>query len=147
MKPSPSDPPVRASAARSSESVTPFPSSPPSFVLHPPNLFFHTPLLARCSSLPHPEPKKKNKTILNILKGRAWSILFHSHSNHVNHVNHHMTGRGDIFGDEADQLWDRLVSYKTSGFLLGASVDSSNETTCERVGLVSNHAYSVMDLR
>ena len=58
-----------------------------------------------------------------------------------------MTGRGDIFGDEADQLWDRLVSYKTSGFLLGASVDSSNETTCERVGLVSNHAYSVMDLR
>ena len=44
-------------------------------------------------------------------------------------------------------MWDRLVSYKTSGFLLGASVDSSNETTCERVGLVSNHAYSVMDLR
>lgn len=37
--------------------------------------------------------------------------------------------------------------YKRSGFLMGASVDSSDESTCERVGLVSNHAYSILDLR
>eukprot|EP00729_Bicosta_minor_P007120 gene7120-2897_t len=57
------------------------------------------------------------------------------------------TGLGDIFGDEADKLWERLISYKRSGFLMGASVDSSDESTCERVGLVSNHAYSILDLR
>ncbi|XP_065842681.1 calpain-15-like isoform X2 [Oscarella lobularis] len=52
---------------------------------------------------------------------------------------------------DSDLIWARLLSVKDAGFLMGASCGSSNNSISEEefrhVGLVSQHAYSVLDVQ
>jgi len=50
-------------------------------------------------------------------------------------------------GPHADALWDRMRSYLSSGYLVGASCGGPSASPAEhaRLGLVFNHAYSVLE--
>lgn len=53
----------------------------------------------------------------------------------------------DVFEETSADLWHKLLTYYTEGHMMGAAICSGKELPNQSTGLVSGHAYGILDVR